>query len=504
MAEALADAETVAGPGDGGGDGVDLNLELGRLERNDIGNAERLLARHGKDLLAVDRVGWHVWTGTHWVNEGADAIVKKRSHETAKSIMEEVGALQKDGAPEGVLKSDWDDYLDKHLKWSLASGNKPRLDAMVAEAAPYRACLPAALDADPMLLNLKNGTLVLEGSCEELREHRRDDRLAKIMDVSFDPDATCPKFLAFLERVQPDPEIRQFLQVWMGYCLTGNTSEQVLVFNYGPTGRNGKGVFTELFAKMMGPYAASVPVESLMNNDRKQGSEPTPDLVRLPGARMVRASEAEKGSVFGESLIKKLTGGDPIDVRRMAKEFFTFYPEFKLMISGNYRPQVRGNDKGIWDRLLLVPWDVHIPKPERDRHLDKKLWAERAGVLNWALDGLRIWLESGLSIPEAVRVATEDFREESDPVSRFIEACVKPMPSASVQASAMYAGYEKWCEVNSEKKFSQTAFGRALVERGLEKSKGRIVVYMGVSLDLGGLIDDGPSDPDPPPGDPYE
>lgn len=478
--QAIGNAEIVRFPGGGGNDG-DISLLLADKERNDIGNAERFLSRHGHDILWVREVGPHHWSGTHWSPVGAEQIVKQKAHETARSIMEEVAALQKRGRPDTVAAGDWEKKLEDLLKWSCATGNRAKLDAMVAEAAPYISVPPKMMDLDPLLLNVTNGTLRMEGSCDELRPHARDDRLAKIMDVEFDPDAACPTFLRFLEEVQPDADIRLFLQVWTGYCLTGVTTEQKLVFNYGEGG-NGKSVFIDLIAKMMGPYAVSLPFASLLRDDRKRGAEATPDLARLPGARLVRASEPEKGSRFAEATIKAITGGEEITVRHLNHGFFDFVPQFKLTLSGNHKPAIRGQDRGIWRRFLLVPWEVNVPDAQQDKDLPAKLWAERAGVLNWILDGVRIWLERGLVVPDSVRAATDEYRADSDPVGRFLTECVEAAPNESVQASVMYEAYKAWCSANAERVWTISTFGKALPERGMERSDGRIRVYMNVRL----------------------
>ncbi|WP_073953761.1 phage/plasmid primase, P4 family [Thalassospira sp. TSL5-1] len=499
---AIGGADILSFPGGGG---EDVNLLLAEKERNDIGNAERFLARHGQDLLYVREVGWHCWNGTHWAPDGSDEAVKQKAHETARSIMEEVAALQKQGRPDvekdepGYISvGDWNQKLADLMKWSISSGNRQKLHAMVGEAEPYISVAPEMMDFDPYLLNVQNGTIRMQGACDELRDHDRGDRLAKIMNVEYDPDATCPTFNKFLSEVQPDEEIRLFLQIWSGYCLTGITSEQKLVFNYGEGG-NGKSVFIDLIAKMMGPYSLSLPFASLLRDDRKRGSEATPDLARLPGARLVRASEPEKGSRFAEATIKAITGGEEITVRHLNYGFFDFVPQFKLTLSGNHKPAIRGQDRGIWRRFLLVPWEVNVPEEKQDKDLPAKLWAERSGVLNWLLDGVRIWLERGLFVPDAVLAATNEYRADSDPIGRFLNECVKPSKYCAVQAAAMYDAYKSWCNANAERPWSMTAFGKVLPERGYQKSDGRIREYLNVELVN---VPDGNADnSEPPPAD---
>jgi putative DNA primase/helicase len=498
--EAWRGADIVAFPGGGG---PNLNLELARKERNDLGNAERLLARHGQDILYVREVGWHAWDGLRFCRDGAEALIRQKAHETARSVMEEVDALGSEDPEDWGGQSALSERREALAAWSIASGNGARIGAMIAEAAPYVTVGPDEIDADTRVLNLLNGTMRLEGACDALAAHDRADRLSKLMDVEFDPDAACPRFLAFLERVQPCAAVRDFLQAWSGYALTGDTGEQKLCFHWG-TGANGKSVFLNTRSRIMGPYAATLQFASLAQNDRKRGDAATPDLARLPGARMVRVSETDKGVKLSEGFVKDVTGGDTITARHLNHGFFEFKPEFKLDLQGNHKPLIRGADEGIWRRVLLVPWEVTIPPEERDPTLPAKLWEERAGILNWMLDGARIWLEQGLVVPDAVSAATSAFRADSDPLGRFIASCIEVAAGEDVGGAQMYEAFKAWCAANAERLWSQTAVGRALPERGLRKdATGGRVRYRDVRL-VNVPEAGGPPGEEPPPFEPED
>jgi putative DNA primase/helicase len=292
------------------------------------------------------------------------------------------------------------------------------------------------LNIDPLVVNCRSATLdfrrddAAEREWEHLpapwtveaRPHDRANMITKMMPVDYDPTAKCPEFDRFLERIQPNPQMRGFLQRWFGYNLTALTSEQKLVFFHG-AGRNGKSTLVDLVARMLGEYATTVPIESLTGTEQRKGSDATPDLVRLPSARMVRASEPEEGIRFREAIIKALTGGEPILIRKMREEFMEIEPVFKLTISGNHKPNVRGTDDGIWRRILLVPFAVQIPRDEVDPRLPKTLWEERSGVLNWLIAGAIAFLAGGLQEPHEVLDATAEFRDDSDPVRTFLADC---------------------------------------------------------------------------------
>ena len=335
------------------------------------------------------------------------------------------------------------------------------------------------------MFNAANGTLELGAAGGvETREHRREDLITQASPVAYEPEAEAPTWRAFLERALPDRAVQAFIQRYAGYSLTGDISEQSLVLCYG-RGANGKSTLLEVLSHILGDYAKATPFASLLHDDRRRGSEASPDLARLLGARLVTAAEPEVGARFSEAMLKSLTGGERIPARHLREEFFEFSPKFKLWLSFNNRPSVRGQDEGIWRRLLLVPFDVVIPRPERDRRLVAKLKAEASGILNWALDGYRLWAESGLAVPEAVRAATDEYRLDSDPVGQFLQAAVGELKGGAVRARVLYSAYAKWCRENAVKPFSETAFGTIVPERGIRKEKAGAIFYRDIELKPG-------------------
>ena len=454
-----------------------IDYRLAFSPRNDIGNAERLLERVGDEVMWVEALGWLVWNNRHWDLKAGKTRVRQLAVDTANRIFDEVTAVQ--DAPKD--KQPGREFAVEHLKWARSSGDSRRLSGMLGVAADFRTRTPEELDSDPLLLNVANGTLPLEGACEDLRPHRREDLLTKIVDIPFDPTATCPTFRTFLDRVLPDREVQDFMQRSLGYALTGEIGEQCMWLLHG-AGANGKSTLIDLVARILGPYAASIPFASLVSDERKRGSEATPDLARLPGARMVRASEPRKGVKLGEDTVKQIPGGEPLTVRHLNKDFFEFLPSFKLFVSVNHLPTITGNDEGIWRRIHKVPFLVTIPKEERDPKLGDKLWAERAGVLNWLLDGCRMWLDGRLRPPAAVAEATRKYRTESDALGQFTSSWVERAEGCYVQATRLYEAYQLWCEGNAVEPMSLTLFGRMLVERGFEKEKQGVMVYLGLQL----------------------
>jgi putative DNA primase/helicase len=210
------------------------------------------------------------------------------------------------------------------------------------------------------------------------------------------PGTPHPLFSAFLDRITSgDTQLQQFLQRYIGYCLSGITNEHVFVFGHG-TGANGKGTFLNTIQGIFGNYATTAHVSTFMASRTEQ--HPT-DLAKLAGARLVVAQETQKGRRWDEVKIKAITGGDTISARFMRQDFFDFVPTFKIFVTGNYKPTLSAVDEAMHRRLLLVPFSVQIPKDERDPKLFEKLRAEWPAILRGGHRRLLGMAGTGTGVP---------------------------------------------------------------------------------------------------------
>ncbi len=301
--------------------------------------------------------------------------------------------------------------------------------------------------------------------------------------MAYDPEATAPKFRAFLDLILPDTSVQLFVQRWMGYCLTGDTGQQRLVIAIG-SGANGKTTLFDLLQEVLGDYASTVDIKTFLHDERRRGGDATPDLARLPGQRLVLAAEPEAGDRISETMVKTITGGDRLVARGLYSEPFEFAPSFKLIVLSNVRPTIRGQDEGIWRRITLVPFEQVIP-PEQRRPKNEviaELLTERAGILNWMLDGLLMFREEGLAIPEKIRAATNDYRAENDAVGQFVTAATEPDSQGRVSATRLYGLYCDWCKANAIEPWSQTRFGRRMGDLKYRRETTGIAYYMGLRV----------------------
>lgn len=464
----------------------------GLYSRDDIGNGERLVALYGDRLLYVGALGgWHVYDGKRWALDPEGLAARDLAQRTARGIVREAAEAADSGAGEEEVKA--------LASFAAKCSASARLSNMLTEAQPHVSARPDALDADPWLFNVENGTLDLRTG--ELRAHDPADMLTRLAPVSYDPRAQAPTWRAFLDRIfAGDQDLIAFVQRLAGYALTGSTREQVLPILHGP-GANGKTTFLNALTRVMGDrgkggYSTHTPAGTLLASRFDAGTGPTPELAALHGARLVTAAESDASRRLAEGLVKEITGGDPVTCRvPFARTMLTFYPTFTLMLATNHRPRIVGTDYAIWRRVRLVPFDVTIPEEERDPELSERLAAEAPGILTWALEGCREWQAHGLGVPEAVTTATEAYRAEQDVFAAFLDECAVQTRTATVMAGELYATYVRWCEGSGERAENARRFGAAMAERGIERRKataGRWL-YLGVGLlapsDLSDLSD---------------
>lgn len=420
-------------------------------EPTDLGNAARLIRDHGVLLRFVWAwQSWLVWDTTRW--EVSAARAREAAKLMAREIYKEAAQLS-DPAEQMAL-----------LKWARTSQNKQRLDAALWTAASDpRILAPVdALDADPWILNVHNGTVdLLTG---ELKPHDRNKLCTRLAPVPFDPSATCPTWHAFLHRIfAGDEDLIRFIQRAVGYSLTGHTSEQCVFIAWGE-GANGKSTLLNTLAHVLGDYASEAAPETF-TEQRRQAGQASPEIARLRGARFVTTIETGEGQRLHEALVKSATGGEKLTTRQLYGEFFEFTPAFKIWLATNHKPAIRGTDEGIWRRLRLIPFQVTIPESERDKGLPFRLLREASGILNWAIQGCLEWQRDGLSPPESVRAATHSYRLEQDALGRFLsERCVFAK-HLRTPAQKLWSAWESWCREEGENVNTQNWFGRQLNRR---------------------------------------
>jgi len=323
------------------------------------------------------------------------------------------------------------------------------------------------LDQDIYKLNTLNCTIDLRNG--NRLKHNPKDLITKMVNAQYRPDAECPTWLKFLNRIMDgNQDLIDYLQRLAGYSLTGDTSEHSLYILYG-TGRNGKSVFLNTLLYVIGNYGKQIRPSILLEKYNDNSSN---DIASLKGIRFATTSEIEEGKRMAEATVKSLTGGDEVSCRFLYGEYFTFRPQAKIFLGTNHKPNIRGTDVAIWERIHLIPFTQYITEKERDKHLFEKLIAEADGILLWAVEGCLAWQSESLNPPDIVRNAVKSYREEMDVLANFINECCIIASYAKVQSGKLFEKYQIWCRENGETAINQRKFGMRLKEKGFNNIRG--------------------------------
>jgi putative DNA primase/helicase len=409
-------------------------------------------AQHADDHRYIAKTGhWMHWTGTRWQQEDTLA-----AFDVSRTLCRQAG-----------------DAKAKTVAAVVALARTDRRIAAVIEQ----------WDPNPDLLNC--GSTVVDLKTSEERPPRRDDYCTKQTMVAPAPPGTpCDLFNKFVDKItNKDDELIGFLQRYLGYCLTGHTREHVFVFCYG-TGANGKSTFLKTIASILADYCVTSPIEMFLAS--KYDRHPT-EQARLHKIRLTVAHETPKGRSWDESKIKNLTGGDKLTARYMRTNFFDFEPTHKLLLAGNNKPALREVDEAMRRRFLIVPFTARIPEKERDFELTEKLLAEAPQILRWMIDGCLQWRQSGLGIPDTVRMASDEYFDAQDTLQQWLDECVKDDPMAFTPSRALFKSWERWCGERNTEAGAEKAFVDAMSKRYEQKRMEYGRGFKGISLIEGGV-----------------
>ncbi len=444
----------------------------------DQGNAECLALLHGDKIrYCAEFGGWLLWD---------DVIWKPNSDHEARKLIVDTARQRRWAAALYDNRSKQDATLiHKQVNWALMSERRSIINNTLLAAAdlPEFYTTISQYDANKYLLGLQNGVLNLKNG--RFRQARQEDYLTMQAGVEYLEEATAVRWNRFLKEVfNDDKDLIRWIQKAVGYSLTGSTSEQILFMLLGK-GANGKSVFLRVLKDLLGDYAATASFDTF---DAKRRGDQTNDLARLRGKRLVTIIEAEEDRYLAEAKVKAVTGEDAITARFLHKEYFEFEPQFKIWLAMNHKPRIRGTDDGIWRRIRLIPFTRKFEGDSLDKDLHAKLRAEMPGILQWALEGLRMYNEEGLrdDVPAAIQKSTDEYRRESDVIGQWIDETISETPGAEITAKTLYDNYRDWMSERGLIPKSQPELGKELANRGFNaKRKNTGMVYTDIRLTEG-------------------
>lgn len=417
-----------------------------RVKYSDRWLADEVLDRLGDRLRYVPGTGrWLVWNGARWELDE----LKLAMHEislTLHTIANEV--LARDSkAGRKAMQIESAGTLSSVMK--------------LVEAHPAIAVPPSALDADPWVINTPSGLLDLRTG--KLGPALPEQLCTKSTLVGPDFEAECPEWIRFLNEAAGSPEQAAYLERYAGYSLTGDTSEQVLSFVFGPSGR-GKTTYTRVLLEILHDYGKVAAIDTFTSSKYERHST---DLAALMGARLVLASEPDEARVWDETRIKTLTGGEKVTARFMRQDNFTYRPQFKLLFTGNHKPRIRDLDGAMRRRIQLSPFVT--PPAQIDGELEHKLRSEYPAIFARFVRACLAWQQQGLNPPPSVIGATEEYFEEEDGFGRWIKECCTQEKDVATDVRALFESWREWANEANEFVGSQKRLARALVERGFDR-----------------------------------
>lgn len=428
-------------------------------DMTDTGNAQRFRDKYkGNIRYSFIHKRWYCWTGKVWTFDDTGEV-KKLADDIVNDIKKE------------AFEEKDEDKQNELLKWANRTASSKGKEAMVKETQHLQdiPILPNELDSSTDYINCQNGIINLRNG--ELLPHDSNFGMSKICYAEYDTSGKKPElWLKFLDEVtKGDKQLQDYLQKCVGYSLSGSVREQCAFFLYG-VGNNGKSTFLDTIADLMGTYSANVQPETIMMRERN-GSGANNDIARLQSVRFVVSEEPTQGVRLNEGLLKQLTGGGKVTCRFLYGNDFEYQPEFKIWLGTNHTPVIKGTDVGIWRRIRLIPFEVNIPPEKVDKNLKYKLRKEMPQIMAWAVEGCLKWQKEGLEMPDCVKTATAEYKQDMDLLAEFNESCIiiDYENGEQIPASKLFSVYVQWAKEHNENEVSSRRFFREITKKLPEK-----------------------------------
>lgn len=438
----------------------------------DTGNAECLIALYGDQLRHCRHTKqWLYWDSIRW-RPDADPIANRCVINIAR---------------QRAIAAPWHDKPEAAFRWAKQSENANKVESTLRIAKNLEPITTVIedYDTDPMLLACKNVYINLTSG--QSMQPDPTLHITKQAGCKYDPTAICPRWLQFLQEVFVDHDLIQYIQRCVGYLLTGDMREQKIWFCHG-SGANGKTIFYKTITAMLGEYAQ---IADFATFDADRRNDKTNDLAALRGARFIAISEINENKSLDEARVKSITGLDEIRCRFLHSNEFVYKPTFKIWIMLNHLPRIRGTDNGIWRRIQIIPFTQTFGESEQDGTLLASLHNELSGILNWALEGLRLWRDQGLkNPPQSIVDATAIYRKDSDLFSQFLEEeCHTDDPQSEVFQEDLLKAYNVWLQARGMRyTTNHTQLGIYIRDHGFKSDRktnalGRkLTMYFGIQL----------------------
>lgn len=456
-----------------------------------------LLNQH--DLIYLpDGDEWLVWSGVRWEHcydkhllDKAERVFYQLKHE-AYNLFQQV-----------VLRPDLQQMLEEQalqiFEYAATKKNKRECMEMIEFSKQHfikgqkEHGILDAVKANQNVINLKNG--VFDFDQMKFFSHDREFYQTKVANADYQVDASCPLWTGMLETVLPNDSIRRFLQKAVGYTVSSAYMEKCIFIMYGESGNNGKTTIARTLLELMGDYGVVAEKQTIMDVRSHNAGAPRPDLVRLRGRRYVCISETERNDHFSEGLIKNMSGGGMISCRTLHHEPIEFPSIFKIWIDSNHQIQATGTDQALIRRLRIIKFNVTLSPEKIDTSFMDKLKAEFPGILNWIIEGYRLYKEEGLEMPNEMKTLVAKYAEDMSPLDQWINECIEIRETPFTHcctSKVLYQSYYNWCRFNKYFALGQHRFTQEINQKSGFKQTKKVkgyTQYVNASLnDVGNIF----------------
>lgn len=440
------------------------------------GHAQCVLKLYPGKFRYAETHGWMYYNGRYWQTENASAKVEQAITDMLIKRRELAAAAER----KSLLNQCW-------AERRIVTGTKEQL-----KKCPEIVVSISDFDSDKDSINCLNGSLDLRTG--ELSPHSPYKLYTYCLPVAYDPLARSEDWETFLAVSMPySQDVLDFVQLAIGYSLTGHTNEEIMFYIFGPT-RSGKGTFTETILAMLGhePIATEADFETF--TAKRYGDNQNFDLAPLKPCRLVAASESNRDSQLNPAKLKQITGGNRVRCAFKRKDHFTYRPQFKIWLSSNHPVNVDVEDDAAWGRIRVISFpNSHLGF--EDKHLKHRLLSveNMRGILAWAVEGAKKWyqLPDGLRTPPEITKETQVHRQGLDDIQLFIDERMHKSESAFITSADIYHQYSEWCKENGfspkyQRRFSISldAKGYKLDRRFVSGKQQRVILGLGLDATL--------------------
>lgn len=420
------------------------NLER-QLQYTEFGNARKMVDMYGDDIMyAADTDSWYRWTGTFWRKSTAPEI-----EQLAKSAL-----MSLLGEGDGNLGAD-------HYDFVRASMTNRMMVSMIKiiRTEPVILVNTHELDLNKNVLGCANGAVDLTNG--KLLKPNRLERITIASDTKYDPSATCPVFVQTVRDAFYDNEpMVAFFQRLMGYTLLADPSEDLIVIPYG-TGSNGKSTILGAIRDALGGHAVTAGNETFMGSAGSNAGAPRDDVLRLRGRRFVYVTEPDDDKELREGLIKSMTGGEEMSARTAySSTYVQFTPTWTVILPTNHKPIIKGDDFGIWRRIMLIPFLRNFSTDDtivKDNARGDKLALELEGILTWLVQGALEYQRVGLSPPPEIEAARDEYKKDMDLLAEWLEESCEVGRDLAASNNELWASWKLFAEARGELRFISNA-----------------------------------------------